>query len=81
MALYVNGELLGTRKTSPGEIRLDPESMNRPLVIGAEVNGSDIDDSVGEFDGYIDEVRIYARTLAAEEIKALAKAAHQREAE
>ncbi|MBP8925474.1 MAG: LamG domain-containing protein [Pseudomonadales bacterium] len=81
MALYVNGELLGTRKTSPGEIRLDPESMNRPLVIGAEVNGSDIDDSVGEFDGYIDEVRIYARTLAADEIKALAKAAHQREAE
>ncbi len=81
MALYVNGELLGTRKTNPGEIRLDPESMNRPLIIGAELNGPDLDDSVGEFDGYIDEVRIYARTLVADEIKALAKAAHQRESE
>jgi hypothetical protein len=79
MALYVNGELLGTRETSPGEIRLDPESMSRPLIIGAELNGSDINDSVGEFDGYIDEVRIYDRTLAAKEIKTLAEEAHRRE--
>lgn len=78
MALYVDGALLGTRKTSPGEIRLDPESMNRPLLVGAELNGPDIANSVGEFDGYIDEVRIYERTLAAEEIKALANEAHQR---
>lgn len=81
MALYVNGELLGTRKINPGEIRLDPESMNRPLLIGAELNGPDIDDSAGEFDGYIDEVRIYERTLSAKEIRALANEARQREPE
>jgi len=40
--LYVDGELIGTQ-THVGEIRLDPESLNRPLAIGAELNGGSID--------------------------------------
>jgi Concanavalin A-like lectin/glucanases superfamily len=77
MSLYVNGKLIGT-ETHVGEIRLDPESLNRPLVIGAELNGSNIDDVDGEFNGYVDEVRIYDRALSDEEIKILAEEARRR---
>jgi hypothetical protein len=70
-ALYVNGELIGT-ETSGGEIRIDPESLERPLVIGAEINGSNIEEVASQFNGYIDEVRIYDRALSDQEIKALA---------
>ena len=44
MSLYVNGKLIGT-ETHVGEIRLDPESLNRPLSIGGELNGPNIDDA------------------------------------
>ena len=47
MALYVDGNLIGTL-TRVGEIRLDPESLNRPLIIGAELNGSNIDNVAGK---------------------------------
>ena len=71
MSLYVDGELIGTQ-AHVGEIRLDPESLNRPLAIGAELNGPSIDDPTGEFDGYIRDVRIYDRALSDEEVKILA---------
>ena len=74
MSLYVDGELIGTQ-THVGEIRLDPESLNRPLAIGAELNGPSIDEPTGEFDGYIRDVRIYDRALSDEEVKALAQEA------
>ena len=74
MSLYVDGELIGTQ-THVGEIRLDPESLNWPLAIGAELNGPSIDEPTGEFDGYIRDVRIYARALSDEEVKALAQEA------
>ena len=76
MSLYVNGKRIGTQ-TRVGEIRLDPESSNRPLVIGAEINGANIDDAANEFNGYVDDVRIYDRTLSDEEIKALAEEARK----
>ena len=76
MSLYVNGKLIGT-ETHVGEIRLDPESSNRPLAIGAELNGPNIDDLNGEFNGYVDEVRIYDRALSDEEIKTLAEEARR----
>jgi hypothetical protein len=69
--LYVNGSPIGTL-TRVGEIRLDPESFNRPLIIGAELNESNIDHVDGSFDGCIDEVRLYDRALSDEEIKTLA---------
>jgi hypothetical protein len=69
-ALYVDGELIGTT-IGVGEIRLDPESLDRPLVIGAEINGPDINKFSTEFDGYVDDVRIYDRALAVDEIRAL----------
>jgi hypothetical protein len=72
MSLYVDGELIGTQ-THVGEIRLDPESLNRPLTIGAELNGPSIDDPSGEFVGYVRDVRIYDRALSDEEIKTLAE--------
>lgn len=72
MSLYVNGERIG-RDTRTGEMRLDGESLARPLTIGAEINGSDVEDSTGEFDGYIDEVQVYDRALTEAEIKALAE--------
>jgi hypothetical protein len=71
MSLYVDGKLIG-KQTHIGEIRLDSESMNRPLAIGAELNGRSTDDPTGEFDGYVRDVRIYDRALSDEEIKALA---------
>jgi Concanavalin A-like lectin/glucanases superfamily len=74
MSLYVGGELIGTQ-THVGEIRLDAESLDRPLAIGAELNGPSIDEPTGEFDGYIRDVRIYDRALAAEEVKSLAEEA------
>ena len=77
MSLYVDGELIGTQ-THIGEIRLDPESLNWPLAIGAELNGPSIDEPTGEFDGYIRDVRIYARALSDEEVKALAQEAKRR---
>ena len=76
MSLYVDGELIGTQ-THVGEIRLDPESFNRPLAIGAELNGPSTDDPTGEFDGYIRDVRIYDRALSDEEVKTLAEQARR----
>ena len=70
-SLYVNGELIGT-ETSGGEIRIDQESLERPLVIGAEINGSNIREVANGFNGYVDEVRIYDRALSDDEIRALA---------
>jgi len=72
MSLYVDGELIGTQ-THVGEIRLDPESLNRPLTIGAELNGPSIDEPSGEFVGYVRDVRIYDRALSGQEIKTLAE--------
>lgn len=74
MSLYVNGKLIGSQ-THAGEIRLDSESLNRPLVIGGELNGPDIDDASNEFNGYVDDVRIYDRALSGEEIEILAEEA------
>jgi hypothetical protein len=74
MSLYVDGELIGTQ-THVGEIRLDLESLHRPLAIGAELNGPSTDDPTGEFDGYIRDVRIYNRALSDEEVKILAQEA------
>jgi hypothetical protein len=74
MSLYVNGKLIGSQ-THAGEIRLDSESLNRPLVIGGELNGSDIDDASNRFNGYVDDVRIYDRALSGEEIEILAEEA------
>ena len=76
MSLYVDGELIGTQ-THVGEIRLDPESLNRPLAIGAELNGPSTDDPTGEFDGYVRDVRIYDRALSDEEVKTLAEEARR----
>jgi hypothetical protein len=74
MSLYVNGKLIGSQ-THAGEIRLDSESLNRPLVIGGELNGADINDASNQFDGYVDDVRIYDRALSGEEIEILAEEA------
>jgi len=76
MSLYVDGDLIGTQ-THVGEIRLDQESLNRPLAIGAELNGASIDDATGEFDGYVRDVRIYNRALSDEEVKFLAEEARR----
>jgi hypothetical protein len=76
MSLYVNGQLIGTQM-HVGEIRLDPESLNRPLAIGAELNGPNIDDPTGEFNGYVDDVRIYDRALSDEEIKNITEEAQR----
>jgi hypothetical protein len=74
MSLYVDGELIAT-ETHVGKIPLDQESLNRPLTIGAELNGPSIDEPSGEFDGYIRDVRIYNRALSDAEVKVLAKQA------
>jgi len=74
MSLYVDGNLIGTQ-THAGEIRLDAESLNRPLAIGAEINGPNIDEPTADFDGYVRDVRIYDRALSDQEVKILAEEA------
>ena len=74
MSLYVNGKLIGT-KTHVGEIRVDPESLNRPLLIGGELNGPNIDEASNQFNGYVADVRIYDRALSDDQIEALAEQA------
>ncbi len=76
ISLYVDGDLIGTQ-THVGEIRLDPESLNRPLTIGAELNGPSIDEPSGEFAGYVRDVRIYDRALSEQEVKILAEDARR----
>ena len=76
MSLYVNGKLIGAM-THVGEIRLDPESLNWPLVIGGELNGANIDDASNHFIGYVGDVRIYNRALSDEEIETLAEEARR----
>ncbi len=66
MILYVDGVVIGrTRHTGP--IQVD----DNPLTIGAEENRSESHVVEGEFQGQIDEVRLYNRALSAREIKAL----------
>jgi len=77
ISLYVDGELIGTQ-THVGQIRLDAESLNRPLAIGAELNGPSTDDPTGEFDGYVRDVRVYDRALSDEEVKTLAEEARRK---
>jgi len=74
MSLYVDGELIGTQ-THAGEIRLDTESLNRPLAIGGELNGPSINEPTAEFDGYVRDIRVYDRALSDEEVKNLAEEA------
>jgi hypothetical protein len=76
MSLYVDGELIGML-THVGEIRLDPESLNRPLAIGAELNGPSINEPTAYFVGFIRDVSIYNRALSDEEVKNLAEEARR----
>jgi hypothetical protein len=76
-SLYVDGKLIGD-DTQAGEIRLDPESLKRPLILGGELNAADINDVENVFDGYVDDVRVYDRALSAEEIGKLAAEAEKR---
>jgi fructan beta-fructosidase len=76
-SLYVDGKLLGD-DTQAGEMRLDPESLSRPLMIGGELIDADINDVQNVFDGYVDDVRVYDRALSAEEIGKLAAEAEDK---
>ena len=71
MSLYVDGELIASRSET-GKFRLDGESRERPLIIGAELNGESTDDVSNPFNGYVDEVRIYDRALTGAQIAGLA---------
>jgi hypothetical protein len=77
MSLYVNGKLIGN-ETHVGEIRLDQESLNRPVVIGGELNSPSVDNASNEFNGYVDDVRIYDRALSDGQIEILAEDARRR---
>ena len=77
MSLYVNGKLIGS-ETHVGEIRLDQESLNRPVVIGGELNSPSVDNASNEFNGYVDDVRIYDRALSDGQIEILAEDARRR---
>jgi hypothetical protein len=74
MSLYVDGELIGMQ-THVGEIRLDAESLNRPLAIGAELNGPSTNSPTNGFDGCVRDVRIYDRALSDKEVPTLAEKA------
>ncbi len=66
MRLYVDGVKIGNRKQT-GKIQVD----DNPVTIGAEENGTESRIVDGEFNGQIDEVRIYNRALSGNEIKAI----------
>jgi hypothetical protein len=76
MALYVNAELIGSL-TRPGEIRLDNESMSRPVAIGGELNGPSVEKATREFEGYIYDVQIYDRALTDDDVRARYEEAKQ----
>ena len=58
MHLYVDGERIGSQEQS-GKIQVD----DNPVTIGGEENGAESLVVDGEFDGRIDEVRLYNRAL------------------
>jgi len=60
---YLNGTLDATRTVTIGAI----SSNNESIWVGAYNNGGATD---AEFDGYIDELQVYNRTLTQEEIEA-----------
>jgi hypothetical protein len=64
MRLYVDGIEIGSRPLS-GIIRVDDNAV----TIGGEENGPAPQVVDGEFEGLIDEVRIYNRALSASEIR------------
>jgi len=64
MRLFVDGIEIDNRSLT-GNIRVD----NNPVTIGGEENGADLQVVDGEFEGLIDEVRIYDRALNASEIR------------
>lgn len=66
MRLYIDGVEIGSREQT-GDIQVD----GNPVTIGAEENGPESRIVDGEFDGQIDEVRIYNRALSPTEIKAI----------
>jgi len=66
MRLYIDGLEIGSREQT-GKIQVD----DNPVTIGAEENGAESRIVEGEFDGLIDEVRIYSRVLSPTEIKAI----------
>ncbi|MEO8667887.1 MAG: LamG domain-containing protein [Bauldia sp.] len=66
MRLYINGIEIGRQKQT-GRIQVD----DNPVTIGAEENGAEPLVVEGEFDGLIDEVRIYNRALSPAEVKAI----------
>lgn len=66
MSLYVNGVDIGDNEQS-GKIQVD----DNPVTIGAEENGPESRIVESQFNGQIDEVRLYNRALNPFEIKAL----------
>ena len=70
MHLYVDGERIGSQEQS-GKIQVD----DNPVTIGGEENGTESLVVDGEFDGRIDEVRLYNRALGPSQIKAIFKQA------
>lgn len=64
MRLYVDGVEIGSQPLT-GNIRVD----DNPVTIGGEENGAEPQVVDGEFEGLIDEVRLYNRALNASEIR------------
>ncbi|MEC4814385.1 MAG: LamG domain-containing protein [Scytonema sp. PMC 1069.18] len=64
MRLYVDGVEIDNQPLT-GSIRVD----DNPVTIGGEENGAEPQVVDGEFEGLIDEVRIYNRALDASEIR------------
>ncbi|MDJ0676803.1 MAG: LamG domain-containing protein [Calothrix sp. MO_167.B42] len=66
MRLYIDGVEIDNHNLS-GNIRVD----DNPVTIGGEENGPTPEVVDGEFEGLIDEVRIYNRVLSATEINSI----------
>jgi hypothetical protein len=71
MSLYVDGDLIATQ-THKGRIRLDAESLGRPVMVGGELNGEGLTEVSAPFNGHVGEVRIYHRALTGAEVAVLA---------
>ena len=66
MRLYIDGEEIGSQAQT-GKIRVD----DNPVTIGGEENGAEPHIVDAEFEGLIDEVRIYNRALNSAAIEAI----------
>ncbi len=67
LQFFIDGKPAANGSIGTAQV-LTPESSEYSIIVG---NGSEIDEQVGNFNGSLDEMRVYDRKLSAKDIKTL----------